>query len=115
MQFGLWVCPYTNIQYKEASQLDIDHIVPLANAYISGGYLWTAQLKEQFANDMDNLLAVQSRANRVKSAKTPDRWRPPNKAYWRAYAFKWIMIKERYELSYTQAELNALFVMSQGE
>lgn len=113
--FGLWICPYSGYKFKEPSGLDIDHVVPLWNAYKSGAAKWTKEQKRIFANDMDNLLAVQSRANRQKGASGPEAWRPKNKKFWKKYAFTWIRIKERYGLSYTQQELNALFIMMNTE
>lgn len=109
--FGLWVCPYTGFEFKEPRSIDIDHVVPLANAWGSGAAKWSKKKKLQFANDMDNLIAVQAKANRIKGAKGPAGWRPDNKAFWKPYAFKWIRIKSKYGLTYTQPELNALFLM----
>ena len=114
-KFGLWICPYTTYQYREPSRLDIDHVVPLFNAFKSGAASWSKEKKRLFANDMDNLIAVNARSNRQKGAKGPSEWRPDNVELWKAYAFKWIRIKERYGLTYTQAELNALFLMFSGE
>lgn len=111
INFGLWLCPYTTYMYREPSSLDIDHIVPLYNAFKSGASKWSKKQKQAFANDMDNLIAVNYRANRIKGAKGPEEWKPQNKHYWKLYAFKWISIKERYNLTYTQDELNALFIM----
>jgi len=74
---GLWVEPYTGMTFTQASDLDIDHVVPLAHAHRTGGANWSRKQKRQFANDPDNLIAVDDRTNQEKSDKGPVRWKPP--------------------------------------
>lgn len=106
--YGRWVCPYTGKVIVKASELDIDHIVPLAHAYRTGGADWSRKKKGQFANDMDNLLPVDKSINREKGDKGPDEWRPPRKEFWPEYARKWRSIKTKYGLSISSSEENAL-------
>lgn len=105
---GTWVCPYTHKIFYKASELDIDHIVPLSNAYRSGGNTWSKEKKKEFANDQENLLCVEDNVNRQKGDKSPDQWKPPVKEYWSTYALLWIKIKTKYNLSYTKEETIAL-------
>jgi len=111
---GKWYGNYTGQYYYNASELDIDHFIPLKNAHQSGGYNWSSAKKEEFANyrlDPDNLIAVNLSANRSKGAKGPDEWKPSNTQYWCEYAYDWIRIKDYWNLTATQAEWDALVSM----
>ena len=111
---GKWFGNYTGQYYYNASELDIDHFIPLKNAHQSGGYNWSSAKKEEFANyrlDPDNLIAVNLSANRSKGAKGPDEWKPSNTEYWCEYAYDWIRIKDYWNLTATQAEWDALVSM----
>ena len=111
---GKWFGNYTGQYYYNASELDIDHFIPLKNAHQSGGYNWSSAKKEEFANyrlDPDNLIAVNLSANRSKGAKGPDEWKPSNTEYWCEYAYDWIRIKDYWNLTVTQAEWDALVSM----
>ena len=111
---GKWFGSYTGQYYYNASELDIDHFIPLKNAHQSGGYNWSSAKKEEFANyrlDPDNLIAVSLSANSSKGAKGPDEWKPTNTEYWCEYAYDWIRIKDYWNLTATQAEWDALVSM----
>lgn len=111
---GLWVDPYTGISGTEASALDIDHFVPLANAHRSGDWRWTPEAKKRYANDLLNpahLIAVTASANRAKSDKGPEAWKPPRQEYWCEYATNWIGVKVTWQLTATEAEWMALTEM----
>jgi len=101
---GLWDDPYSGKKYTRASDLDIDHVVPLFWAHKHGGANWPVQLKEQYANDPEGLLAVDDGLNQQKSAKGPDEWMPPNKAYHCGYIAHFDRIVAKYRLQYTPSE-----------
>ena len=108
---GEWLDPYTGITVKDATKLDVDHMVPLKNAHDSGGWKWAKDRKAAFANEMgyeDHLIAVTASANRKKGAKGPEEWKPVNQDYWCDYAVDWVQIKVDWELSVTMAEWAAL-------
>jgi hypothetical protein len=101
---GRWNDPYTGNIYTSAKDLDIDHIVPLAWAHAHGAHSWSSDLREKFANDRVNLLAVQASANRQKGAKGPLEWLPSNKAYQCQYVTRFHRIVLTYKLQYSDYE-----------
>lgn len=108
---GEWLDPYSNLVVTNPAQLDIDHVVPLANAHASGGWMWSAAVKRDYANDLGyplHLLPVSSSLNRQKGADGPERWLPPNQTFWCTYGTAWETIKSRWRLSMTPEERQAV-------
>ena len=104
---GRWYGAFTGVYVEDPSDLDIDHLVPLKNAHLSGGWRWDAEMKEEYANDLsdpDHLIAVTVSANRSKGAKGPEEWGPPEQSYWCDYATDWTEVKARWELTMTKVE-----------
>ena len=93
---------------KTSSLVQIDHVVALADAWRSGAWQWDAQHRQEFANDPENLLAVDGQANEDKSASSADQWLPPNTAFRCDYVKRQIAVKNAYGLSVTRAEQDAL-------
>lgn len=111
---GIWVDAYSRATFTSAADLDIDHVVPLANAHRSGGWQWSALRKQGYANDLSNashLLVASASVNRSKGDQGPEAWRPPDRGTWCSYAASWIGVKRRYALSATSAEWAALQAM----
>ncbi|MCB5165325.1 HNH endonuclease family protein [Streptomyces bambusae] len=110
--------PYTGAthpySYRRASQIETDHVVALAAAWRAGAYAWTPQRRLTYANDLDVLLAVDKQANQDKGSRTPDKWRPPRRAFWCEYARRWTGIKAKYGLTVTPEERQALSGMLAG-
>lgn len=104
---GHWYGVYLGRAYYSSEEVDIDHLVPLSKAHESGGYLWSHQMREEFANDPDNLQPVDRQENRVKGNRGPEEWRPPNRNYWCEYARRWRHVKEKYNLEVSDAEWQA--------
>jgi hypothetical protein len=101
---GTWI----DFSKKEASKVQIDHVVALENAWQSGAYKLTQEDREALANDPDNLLAVNGHDNMAKGSKSADQWMPPNADYACTYASKQVQIKSRYALTVTSSEKQAL-------
>jgi len=75
------------------------------------GWAWSAEKKQDYANDLENdehLVAVDDGANQSKGSKGPERWKPPLENYHCEYATDWDAIKERWELSMSPAEVVAV-------
>ena len=103
-----WIDPYTTQTYTDPLDIDIDHLVPLANAYRSGASGWDEAERERYANDPDNLLSVEDNANQEKGDKGPEAWKPPNRAIWCSYARDWISVKSSYDLTINPQEKASL-------
>lgn len=110
---GTWVSAYEGVTVTGAGKLDIDHTVPLANAWRSGTGAWTAERPKAFVNDLTRpqLPAVSAATNRSKGDQGPDEWQPPAKAYWCTYAKAWTSVKATYQLAVTEAEKTELTQM----
>ena len=111
---GRWTDAYTGSVATNPRGLDVDHMVPLANAHRSGGYAWEEGRKRRYANDLiyaGHLIAVSASTNRSKGSKGPEEWRPPNRDYWCQYALDWITIKREWDLTATEEEAYALSEM----
>ena len=114
---GRWIAPYTGTAVENPSDLDIDHMVPLYNAHQSGGWRWSAERKEEYANYLGypgHLIAATASANRQKGADGPEEWRPPDETYWCRYALDWMAIKTQWGLTATEREIAALREMASG-
>lgn len=108
---GRWDDPYTGRAYTSASDLQIDHFVPLKNAYVSGADKWNDKKRCLYANYMGNefhLLAVFGRENTRKSDRSPDGYMPPNRAYQCQYLAQWLKVKMIWSLGLTPPEKAAI-------
>ena len=108
---GRWVSAYDGLVLTNASQLQIDHVVALAEAWDSGASAWSNDRRMRFANDLDVswvLIAVSSASNQSKSDKDPAEWLPPDSHDLCPFISAWIAIKVRWELSVDQRERDAL-------
>lgn len=87
-----------------SSAVQIDHVVALRNAWISGADEWNASRRIAYANDPANLLAVQGAANQDKSDASADHWLPPAQGFQCEYVAMQVAIKHTWQLSVTRAE-----------
>lgn len=95
---GRWISPYSGQILYEASQIDIDHIVPLSWAWQHGANHWTSQKRKRFANDPSNLVSVEASLNRQKGDKGPEQWLPPKNQC--AYLSRFKRITKKYDLPF---------------
>ena len=104
---GKWQDPYGDRSYARAGDIQIDHFVPLKNAYISGAYKWSQTKRCLYGNFLGNdfhLLAVYGKENASKSDKTPEGYMPPNTAYRCQYLVQWLKVKMIWSLGLTPPE-----------
>lgn len=105
---GILEDPYTGQTLTFTSEnpqaVQIDHIVPLANAWRSGANKWSREDRVLFANDAANLLAVEGAANSAKRDFPPSEWMPPNEAFTCEYVSRFVTIKDDWNLSMTPEE-----------
>ena len=103
---GSWTSAYDGKKFTDPQGMDIDHMVPLANAWRSGADKWTEEQRTEFANDLTRpqLMAVSAASNRSKGDQDPSQWKPPQQGYWCEYASRWITVKSFWGLSVTERE-----------
>ncbi|GAA1607217.1 HNH endonuclease family protein [Streptomyces globosus] len=114
---GLWWSYYDEREVTPAGALDIDHVVPLAEAWDSGASAWTAARREAYANDQGasaSLVAVTAASNRAKGDKDPAQWLPPSADALCRYGAEWTATKLRWGLAVDEAELDRLRDIAAG-
>jgi hypothetical protein len=104
--------PYTNRSisylYGDGALIDIDHVVALGNAWVSGAWRWDIRRRAALATDPLNLLAVDASVNRQKGDGDAATWLPPHKAYRCAYVARQVAVKSKFGLSVTAPERDAI-------
>jgi hypothetical protein len=111
---GILNDPYTGaaIHFRRgihtSALVQIDHVVPLGNAWATGAQDWSATEREQLANDDLNLLAVDSHNNEQKGDDDAAHWLPPLKSYDCDYVARQIAVKTKYHLTINAPEKSAM-------
>jgi hypothetical protein len=110
---GSWYSPYDGATWYNPADVDIDHIVPLAEAWRSGANTWTTSRRQSFANDLTHpqLIAVTDNVNQAKGDQDPSTWQPSRTAYRCTYAKMWIHTKYYWSLRLQSSEKSALQTM----
>ena len=112
---GRWTDPWSGTTTTTARDFQIDHTVPLANAWRSGAWAWTRAQRVAYANDLgdrDHLVPILGPENEAKGDSGPDEWKPPNRGAWCRYALDWDHIKAKWHLTATAAEWKAIVAMA---
>lgn len=115
---GTWIDPYTGHELvfddlkdpAQAQAVQIDHVVPLAEAWLSGASAWTDERRLRFANDLAGLVASDGPTNASKGADDPAAWRP-RQPFQCAYATRWVSVKHQWGLAVDTSERSALAEM----
>ncbi|WP_404825690.1 HNH endonuclease family protein [Plantactinospora soyae] len=110
---GSWYSPYDGATWTNPADVDIDHIVPLAEAWRSGANSWTTSRRQSFANDLSGpqLIAVTDNVNQAKGDQDPSTWQPSRTAYRCTYAKMWIRTKYNWSLRLQSSEKTSLQAM----
>ncbi len=105
---GSWYSPYDGATWFAAADVDIDHVIPLAEAWRSGASSW-----QSFANDLTRpqLIAVTDNVNQAKGDQDPSTWQPPLSSYRCTYSKMWVTVKYNWGLKAQSAEKSALQTM----
>ncbi|MFF8556592.1 DUF1524 domain-containing protein [Streptomyces sp. NPDC015501] len=114
---GAWRSYYDDQEVTSADSLDIDHMIPLAEAWDSSASTWTAVRREMYANDQGahtSLVAVTARSNRQKSEQDTADWMPPSPDAQCRYVGEWVATKLRWQLTADDREIEALKVYAVG-
>lgn len=105
---GSWYSQYDGKTITISRQVQIDHIVPVKEAWRSGGADWPSNKKNQFYNDTDNLIAVSANSNESKSDQDPATWIPPRKEFDCVYVQRYELVKKRWNLTEDPKEQAAI-------
>jgi len=106
---GRWFSYYDRVSWTSTSDVDIDHMVPLAEAWDSGARSWTTATRRAFANDLGDyrsLVGVTDNVNQSKGDRDLAEWLPQ---YDRCrYLREYVAVKLRWRLSVDSAEKSAM-------
>ena len=107
---GSWRSPYDGATWTNPADVDIDHMVPLAEAWQSGAWAWTTPQRQTYANDLGGpeLWAVTDNVNQSKGDQDPATWQPSLSSFRCTYARAWVQVKWYYHLTVDSAEKSAL-------
>lgn len=111
---GRWFSAYDHRTWRRASDVDIDHLVPLFEVWRSGGKRWGPARRVAYANDLADartLRAVTDNVNQSKGDQDPSTWQPPLSSYRCTYSKMWITVKYTWGLRLQSAEKSALQTM----
>ena len=108
---GTWLSLYDGETWTRASDVDIDHVVALGEAWRSGAWRWSASRRQAYANDLGvpwTLRAVTDNVNQEKSDDDPTYWLPPLESATCLYLAEWVAVKIRWKLSVDAEERQSI-------
>ncbi|WP_183097844.1 HNH endonuclease family protein [Nocardioides pelophilus] len=112
---GRWFSYYDRVSWTDPSRIDIDHMVPLAEAWDSGARNWTAAQREAYANDLGDyrtLVGVTDSVNSAKGDQDIAEWKPTYDKC--RYLREYVAVKIRWRLSVNSGEKTAMQNLAAG-
>jgi hypothetical protein len=112
---GRWFSYYDRVSWTDSGRIDIDHVVPLAEAWDSGASAWTAAQRQSYANDLGDsrtLVGVTDSVNQSKGDQDPTTWMPTYDKC--RYLREWVAVKIRWRLAVDSSERSAISSLSSG-
>jgi hypothetical protein len=106
---GRWFSYYDRRSWTDPGRIDIDHMVPLAEAWDSGARTWTTPTRRRFANDLGDtrsLVGVTDTVNQAKGDQDVAQWQQQFSKC--PYLLEWLADKHRRRLSVNSAEKSAM-------
>jgi len=106
---GRWFSYYDRVSWTDPGRIDIDHMVPLAEAWDSGARNWTTAQRRSYANDLGDhrtLVGVTDTVNQAKGDQDPTTWMPTHDKC--RYLREWVAVKLRWRLKVDSAEKSKL-------
>jgi hypothetical protein len=108
---GKWLSLYDGETWTRASDVDVDHVVALGEAWRSGAWKWSSARRQAYANDLGvawTLRAVTDNVNQSKSDDDPTYWLPPLESANCVYLTEWVAVKIRWKLSVDAEERQSI-------
>jgi len=115
---GNWYSPYDGAVWEDPSDVDIDHVVALKEAWDSGAWQWSSEKRRAFANDLSDsrsLMAVTDSVNQSKGDRDPSQWMPPRRDYRCTYISLWLSVKARWSLAVDSSEAGMIRALLDDE
>jgi hypothetical protein len=112
---GRWFSYYDRVSWTDSGRIDVDHLVPLAEAWDSGARRWRPRTRRAYANDLGDrrsLVGVTDSVNQSKGDRDPDEWMPAFGTC--RYVREWVAVKHRWRLEVNRAERRALASFASG-
>ena len=114
---GRWFSYYDGATWTLPADIDIDHMVALAEAWDSGARSWPTSRRQAYANDLGDgrsLAAVTDNVNQSKGDKDPAEWMPSVTSVHCRYITEWVATKLRWRLTVNTAEKTKLTSVAAG-
>jgi hypothetical protein len=112
---GRWFSYYDRVSWTDPGRIDIDHMVPLAEAWDSGARNWTAAQRESYANDLGDyrtLVGVTDTVNQAKGDQDVAQWLPTYDKC--RYLREFVAVKIRWRLTVNSGEKTAMQNLAAG-